>query len=323
MEIGYTLSCEEHGPRDLVEFAQRAEAAGFTFGSISDHFHPCVEEQGQAPFAWTVVGGVAATTSSFRLMTGVTCPLLRYHPAIVAQAAATAGAMMPGRFYLGLGIGEALNEHVVADRWPPAEVRQEMLAEAVEVIRLLWQGGVQTFRGHHYLVENARIYTLPDPLPPILIAAGAPKSARLAAEKGDGLVTTSPDRKVVEAFDQAGGRGKPKVGQVHVCWAESEEAAAETAERTWPNSAVPSNVTWEIPLPEHFEALAKAMKPGSVAGSMPCGPDPEKHLAAIREYADAGFDMLSVHQVGPDQEGFFRFYERQILPRLAEVAARA
>jgi coenzyme F420-dependent glucose-6-phosphate dehydrogenase len=317
MELGFTLSCEEHRPRDLVAQAQRAEAAGFTFASISDHFHPWVERQGQSPFAWTVIGGVAATTSRLKLMTGVTCPLIRYHPALVAQMAATAGDMMPGRFLLGLGSGEALNEHVVADRWPPPEVRQEMLWEAVEVIRLLWRGGMQTYRGKHYLVENARIYTLPSELPPILVAASGPKAARLAAEKADGLVTTSPDEAVLKAFAEAGGADKPKAGQVHVCWASTDQEAAEIAEQTWPNSAVPSNVTWEIPLPEHFESLAGAMTPGSVAGSIACGPDPEKHLESIKKYRDAGFDMLSVHQVGPDQEGFFRFYEREVLPRLA------
>ena len=320
MEIGFTLSCEEHRPRDLVAQAQRAEEVGFGFASISDHFHPWVEAQGQAPFAWTVIGGVAATTGRLKLMTGVTCPLLRYHPALIAQAAATAGDMMPGRFLLGLGSGEALNEHVVAHRWPPPEVRQEMLREAVEVIRLLWQGGVQTYRGKHYLVENARIYTLPAELPPLLVAASGKKAARLAAAMADGLVTTSPDPEVLDAFEEAGGSGKPKVGQVHVCWASTEQEAAEIAERTWPNSAVPRNVTWEIPLPEHFEALAKAMKPGSVSSSMACGPDPEKHLESIGKYRDAGFDMLAVHQVGPDQEGFFRFYEREVLPRLSTPA---
>jgi coenzyme F420-dependent glucose-6-phosphate dehydrogenase len=316
MEIGFTLSCEEHRPRDLIAQAQRAEEVGFTFASISDHFHPWVGEQGQSPFAWTVIGGVGASTSRLKLMTGVTCPLLRYHPALVAQMAATAGDLMPGRFLLGLGSGEALNEHVVADRWPPPEVRQEMLQEAVEVIRQLWSGGVQTYRGRHYLVENARIYTLPSQLPPILVAAGGPKAARLAARVADGLITTSPDETVLKAFADAGGAGKPKVGQVHVCWAATEQEAAGIAERRWPNSAVPTDLTWEIPLPEHFEALAKVMRPGSVASSMACGPDPDKHLASIRKYREAGFDMLSVHQVGPDQEGFFRFYQAEVLPRL-------
>lgn len=322
MDIGYTLSCEEHRPRDLVTYARRAEEIGFTFASISDHFHPWVEEQGQSPFAWTVIGGIAASTERLRLMTGVTCPLVRYHPAIVAQAAATAADMMPGRFLLGLGSGEALNEHITAERWPPQEVRQEMLVEAIDIIRLLWQGGTQTYRGRHYLIENARIYTLPEILPPILLAAGGEKAARLAAEKGDGIVTTSPTPALVQAFAKAGGASKLKVGQLHVCWAESESEAAATAERVWPNTAVPSNATWEIPLPEHFEALAKVMKPGMVAESMPCGPDPERHLAAIREYDAAGFDMVAIHQVGPDQDGFFRFFEREVLPRLAATATR-
>jgi G6PDH family F420-dependent oxidoreductase len=225
--------------------------------------------------------------------------------------------MMPGRFSLGLGSGEALNEHVTGQRWPPAVERQEMLREAVEIIRLLWRGGLQSYRGRHYLVENARIYTLPAELPPILVAASGPKAARVAAELADGLITTAPDQTVLKAFDEAGGARKPKVAQTHVCWAATEQEAAATVERRWPNAAVPSNVTWEIPLPEHFESLAKAAKPGAVAESMPCGPDPEKHLEAIKEYADAGFDMLAIHQVGKDQEGFVRFYQQEVLPRLA------
>nr|MBA3728962.1 TIGR03557 family F420-dependent LLM class oxidoreductase [Actinomycetota bacterium] len=221
-ELGYALSSEEHPPNDLVRHAKRAEEAGFGFAFISDHFHPWVDRQGQSPFVWNVIGAIAATTERLRLGTGVTCPLIRTHPAIIAQAAATSAAMMPGRFLLGLGTGENLNEHILGDRWPAVDVRLEMLEEAIEVIRLLWRGGVQSHRGRHYTVENARIYTLPDEPPPILIAAKGEKAGRLAGRDGDGLVGVSPDEEMMKAFDSAGGTGKPRYGQVTVCWAKDE-----------------------------------------------------------------------------------------------------
>ena len=235
--IGYALSSEEHRPSDLVRHARLAEVAGFTYALISDHFHPWIDRQGQSPFVWGVIGGIAQQTSALRLGTGVTCPLLRTHPAIVAQASATAAAMMPGRFFLGVGTGEALNEHVLAQRWPPTAVRREMLEEAVELIRLLWKGELTSHSGRHYTVENARIYTVPDEPPPIAVAAGGPEAAALAGRIGDALVTTAPDPELVEAFRGAGGEG-PRYGQLTVCYDEEEGRARRTAHEWWPNAAL-------------------------------------------------------------------------------------
>ncbi len=312
--IGYALSSEEHTPNDLVRNAVMAEEAGFEFAMISDHFHPWVDAQGHSPFVWSVIGGIAQATSRLRLGTGVTCPTIRIHPAIIAQAAATSAAMMPGRFMLGLGTGENLNEHVLGDKWPAYDVRAEMFEEAIEVIRLLWQGGEQSHYGTYYEVENARLYTLPDEPPPILIAAGGPKSAGLAGQLGDGLVAISRDSEVLEAFDGGGGTGKPRYAQVTVCWAADEADARRAAVRIWPNSAITGELSQELPTPAHFEQAAKMVTEDMVAESVVCGPDPQRHLEAIREYVDAGFDHVYIHQVGPDQAGFVDFYRREILP---------
>src|SRR5438067_7486426 len=205
-EIGYALSSEEHGPRELVAQARRAEEVGFSFALISDHFHPWTDRQGQSPFVWTVIGAIAQATGRLRLGTGVTCPLIRIHPAVIAQAAATSAAMMPGRFFLGVGTGENLNEHILGAKWPAPDERLEMLEEAVEVIRLLWQGGYQTHRGRHYTVEQARIYTLPEQLPEIAVAAAQPNAAELAGRIGDGFIGVAPERGLIEKFEQAGGK---------------------------------------------------------------------------------------------------------------------
>ena len=315
-EIGYAMSSEEHLPNDLVRHARRAEESGFTFALISDHFHPWVDRQGQSPFVWSVIGGIAQATSRLRLGTGVTCPTIRIHPAIIAQAAATSAAMMPGRFFLGVGTGENLNEHILGDHWPPSDVRREMLEEAVELIRQLWEGGTQSYYGDYYTVENARIYTLPEELPPIMVAASGRRAAELAGRIGDGFVGTSPDREVISTFESAGGAGKRRYGQVAVCWAADEAEARRTAHDYWPIAGLKGELSQELPLPAHFEQAAQLVTEEQVAEAIVCGPDPERHVALIREYADAGYDHVYVHQVGPDQDGFFRFYEREVLPRL-------
>ncbi len=315
-EIGYTLSSEEFGPPDLVRFAQRAEEVGFTFALVSDHYHPWIDEQGQSPFVWTVIGAVAQATERLRLGTGVTCPTVRIHPAVVAQAAATSAAIMPGRFFLGVGTGENLNEHVTGARWPAAAERQEMLEEAVEVIRQLWQGGMQTHRGRHYHVENARLYTLPDEPPPLYVAAGGERSAELAGRIGDGLIGTAPSKETIQTFEGAGGRDKPRYGQLTVCWAEDVESAKKTTERVWPNAAISGELGQELPLPRHFEQAAEMLDQGDLEEAMPLGPDPERYLQAIRDYADAGYTHVYLHQVGPDQEGFFRFWEEELAPKV-------
>ena len=315
-EIGYWLSSEEHTPLELVRNARAAEEAGFRHAMISDHYHPWVDEQGHSAFVWGTIGGIAAATERLSLGTGVTCPMIRIHPAVIAQAAATAGAMMPGRFVLGLGTGENLNEHILGDRWPSGWERLEMLREAIEVIRLLWQGGYQSHRGTHYRVDEARIYTLPEQLPPIAVAAAKPGAAQLAGEN-DGLIAVSPDRELVDEFESAGGEGKPRHGQLSICWAESEAEARKTAFRVWPNAGVEGELSQELPLPRHFEQATEMVEEEDVAGSMPCGPDPEPVIQSIQEYLDAGFDHVYLHQIGPDQDGFFEFAKREILPRFA------
>jgi coenzyme F420-dependent glucose-6-phosphate dehydrogenase len=314
--IGYTLASEEHGARELVAQAARAEEVGFTFAVISDHFHPWVDRQGNSPFVWSVLGAIAEATDRIELATGVTCPTTRIHPAIVAQAAATVASLLPGRFSLGVGTGENLNEHILGDRWPPVADRQERLAEAIEVIRLLWEGGLKSHRGKHYRVENARLYSLPDEAPPILVAVAGEKSTDLAAELGDGLFGTSPVAETIERFRARGGGGKPTYGQLDVCWAESEDEAKRTALEWWPNAATSGSHAFELPLPAHFEEITEWVEEDDIAESVVCGPDPQRHLDAIGEYAKAGYDHVYVHQVGPDQAGFFDFYSREVLPKL-------
>lgn len=314
--IGYTLSSEEHGAPALVNYAERAEQVGFSFAGISDHFHPWVDQQGESPFVWGVLGAISQRTQRLELITGVTCPTTRIHPAIVAQAAATAATLLPGRFSLGVGSGENLNEHIVGEGWPPVADRQARLEEAIEVIRLLWEGGVKSHRGEHFTVHNARIYSLPAELPPIVVAVAGPRSVDLAARAGDGLIGIAPKAESVDRFRQAGGSGKPTYGQLDVCWAETEAEARRTALAWWPNGGMSGSSFIELPLPRHFEEVAELVREEDIADSIVCGPDPEKHLAAIQEYIDAGYDHVYLHQVGPDQEGFFDFYEREVLPKL-------
>jgi G6PDH family F420-dependent oxidoreductase len=327
IELGYTLACEEHGPRELLAYARRAEEAGFPFAMISDHFHPWTDRQGHSPHVWSVIGGIAAVTERLRVGTAVTCPTVRQHPAIVAQAAATCQAMLEGRFMLGVGSGEALNEHILGDRWPPAAVRLEMLEEAVAVIRELWTGGLVEHRGRHYTVENARLYTLPDAPPPILAAAAGPRAAELAGRIGDGFVGTAPDASLIERFDAAGaasrnGAGpRPRYGQATVCWAASEQEARRVAHEWWPNAGLPGELGQVLPQPAHFEQAAQLVTEDRVAESIACGPDPEVHLGVLRRFAEAGYDHVFVHQVGPDQDGFFDFYAREILPRVRTLAS--
>jgi coenzyme F420-dependent glucose-6-phosphate dehydrogenase len=319
--LGYALSSEEHRPLDLVRYAARAEESGFEFAVISDHFHPWTDQQGQSPFVWSVLGGIAEATERIVVGTGVTCPILRIHPAIVAQAAATNAAMLPGRFFLGVGTGENLNEHVLGQRWPSTQVRREMLEEAVEVMRMLWEGELTSHRGRHYTVENARIYTLPEEPMEVMVAAGGPQAAELAGRIGDGLIGTSPDGATLEAFDEAGGSAKPRYGQVTVCWAERLEDARRTAFECWPNAALEGPLGQELPLPSHFEAAAGMVTEESIAEAVVCGPDAEPYVKAIDQYIDAGYTHVYLHQVGADQEGFFGFWEAELLPHYQRVGA--
>ena len=315
IEIGYAVSSEEHSPSASVKHAERAEEIGFSFIGVSDHFHPWIDRQGHSPFVWSLLGAMAQATERIRIGTGVTCPIQRIHPAIIAQAAATTACLMPGRFFLGVGTGEALNEHILGLRWPPSDIRRDMLEEAVEVIRLLWQGGSQTHRGEHYTVENARIYDLPEQLPEIIVAGSGTKAAEFAARIGDGFWSTSPDSELIETFKNAGGRGM-RLGQLTVCFAEDEAEARRTAHEWWPNTSIPGQLSQDLPTPKHFEQAAQNVTEDMVADVVICGPDVGRYTERITEYADAGFDHIYLHQIGEDQEAFFRFAETELLPAL-------
>jgi G6PDH family F420-dependent oxidoreductase len=315
-QFGYALSSEEHTPNDLVKYARRAEETGFSFALISDHYHPWINEQGHSPFVWGVIGGIAQVTERLQLGTGVTCPTMRTHPAIIAQAAATAAAMMPGRFFLGVGTGENLNEHILGERWPPHDIRLAMLEEAVDIIRTLWSGETISYWGNFYSVEDARIYTLPEELPPIMVAAGGEAAVEAAGQIGDGFISTSPKAELIQQFNKAGGVSKPCYGQVTVCWAQSEKEARRTAYEQWPNSALTGELSQELRTVAHFEQAARMVSEDDVAQKIVCGPDRGRHLENIQKFIDAGYDHVYIHQVGPDQEGFFRFYEQEILPEL-------
>jgi G6PDH family F420-dependent oxidoreductase len=321
MKIGYFLSSEETAPAELVRQASLAEQAGFEDLWISDHFHPWNDEQGHSAFVWSVIGAIAQVTSRMKVTTAVTCPTVRIHPAIIAQAAATSAVLLEGRFALGLGSGEALNEHILGDRWPEASERLELLEEAVEVIRTLWQGGVQSHRGRHYRVEHARIYDLPGQTPPILISAFGEKSTELAARIGDGLCTVSPVKEAIDSFREQAGGEKLVAGAMKVCWDEDEQRARKTAHRLWPNDALGGELAQILPTPAHFEQAAELVTEEIVAEAIPCGPELEPHLAKIREYEDAGFDELYIQQVGGGHERLFELYAEHVLPQFSSERA--
>jgi probable non-F420 flavinoid oxidoreductase len=318
-KIGFHASHELYPPGELLRMVQAAERAGFGAAMCSDHFHPWTERQGQSGFAWAWLGAAMHAT---RLPFGVVCaPGQRYHPAIIAQAAATLAEMFPGRFWVALGTGQNLNEHITGDVWPTPDIRQDMLEEAVEVIRLLHQGGEQSHYGRFFTVHDARVYNLPDEPVPIYFAAAGDEAARLAGRKADGMICTSPEPETVKAFEGAGGAGKPKYGELTVCWAETEDKAVRTAHEFWPNAALSGQFKNELPRPLYLEQAAKSVRPEDVAKKVTCGPDPGKHLEAIEKFVKAGFENVYVHQVGPDQTGFMRFYAREILPNVKELAA--
>jgi coenzyme F420-dependent glucose-6-phosphate dehydrogenase len=320
VELGYAISSEEHTPLDSVRWAEMAEDAGFTFALISDHYHPWIDRQGHSPFVWGVIGAISQRTTNLVLGTGVTCPIMRIHPAVIAQAAATAACLMPGRFFLGVGSGENLNEHILGDKWPPADTRQEMLEEAIEVMRLLWQGGQQSHEGDWFVVENARVYDLPDEPVDVHVAASGEQAAQLAGRVGDGLIGTSPKKETVSAFDKAGGSGKPRYGQLTVCWAKTEGEAAKTALEIWPNSGVPGQLSQELALPAFFEQAAQLVTEEQIKKQIVCGPDTQPIMDKIDEYVRAGYTHVYLHQVGPDQEGFLRFAKREILGKVPAAA---
>ena len=315
-ELGYALSSEDFPPTELVRQAALAERSGFSFLLISDHYHPWIPKQGHSPFVWATLGGIAQATEKIVVGTGVTAPIIRVHPAIVAQAAATIGCMMPGRFFLGVGSGENLNEHIHGARWPLPDERLDMLEEAIEVIRLLWQGGEQTHRGKHYTVDHARVYDLPDELPGIFVAAAQTKAAELAGRAGDGLISTSPDDEVVKTFEQNGGDGKRKLGMMHVAYDRDAKAGLKRAHELWPNLALQGPLGQELATPSDFDEAAPMVSEDDVAENTPHGPDPEPYLELIRKYGDAGFTHVYVHQIGENQDEWAEFAARELMPKL-------
>ncbi len=324
MRIGYFLSCEEYGPAELVRQAMLAEQAGFDSLWISDHFHPWNDEQGESPFVWSVIGALSQVCS-LPVSTAVTCPTIRQHPALVAQAAATSAVLTNGGFALGVGTGEALNEHVTGDRWPGFTVRLEMLEEAIEVIRELWTGAFVDHHGAHYTVENARIYTLPEETPQIHVSGFGRKAATLAGRIGDGYVTTRPDRELIDAFRRAGGEGKPVQAGYKVCWGTDEQTSVETARRIWANEGLPGELSQVLPSPRHFEQASALVTAEALREKLACGDDVETHVEAFRPYAEAGADAVHIAQIGGAEEqtsaeGFFEFYGTKVLPRLRELA---
>jgi G6PDH family F420-dependent oxidoreductase len=315
VEVGYWLSSEEQGARALVDLAAAAEANGFAHAMISDHLHPWVPMQGHAPFVWGVLGAIAERTTSLHLATGVTAPLQRMHPAVVAHAAATAAVLLDGRFALGLGTGERLNEHVTGRPFPRPGHRRRQLREAIPIVRALLDGEEVNHDGPHFTVEHARLYTRPETPPPLWVAASGKRSARLAGTHGDGLIALAADPTIVAAYRRAGGLG-PVVGQLHVCWADSADHARDTARRWWPNGAIPASLLAEVSRPEQFEELADLVTADAIAEAVVCGPDAEPVACALLRFAAAGFTRVYVHQVGPDQAGFFGFWDREVRPLL-------
>ncbi len=312
--FGYTLSSEEFAPADLVAFAERAEALDFDFVSISDHFHPWTSTQGHSPFVWSVLGAVSRVTERVDVGVGVTCPIMRMHPAVLAQATATSSLLLDGRFFWGVGTGEALNEHVVGVHWPPPEVRREMLEEAVAVVRQLWAGETVDHRGRYFTVENARIFDAPSTPIPIVVSGFGQESAALAGRIGDGYWGTAPEKDLLDAYAASGGAG-PRYAQLTLCWADDEESARKTVREVWPTSGLSGQLSQDLPTWTHFEQATEPLTVEQVTETTPCGPDIVGELVAtVRKYEHAGYDHVYFHQVGPDQEGFFRFWDRELRP---------
>ena len=315
MKLGYKLAAEAFGPKELIRQAIRAEQAGFDFVEISDHYHPWLDVQGHSPFAWNVLSAIAMRTDRLGLATGVTCPSVRYHPAIIAQAAATLAIISDDRFTLGIGAGERLNEHVVGQGFPSVRGRHERLREALEIIKLLWQGGYQSYEGKHLQLEDARVFDLPDQLPVIAVAAGGKKAATMAAELGDGLFATEPRDDLVEAFRGAGGTG-PRYAEVPMAWAQTEEAGIEEVLKTTRWALTGWKVMSELPNPVNFDAASQTVRAEDVRGQFALGPDAQPYVEAVKKYTDAGYDHIVLQNAGPDPEGFIDFFQKDLGDKL-------
>ncbi|GIM90925.1 TIGR03557 family F420-dependent LLM class oxidoreductase [Paractinoplanes toevensis] len=312
MRIGYFLSCEEYTPAELIEQARLAQEAGFQGLWISDHYHPWNDEQGQSPFVWSIIGALSQVVT-IPVTTAVTCPIMRIHPAVVAQAAATSAVLHDGRFVLGVGTGEALNEHILGDRWPFADERLEMLEEAVEVMRELWQGGFVTHHGKHYTVDQAQVYTRPATPPKVYVSAFGPKALEVSARIGDGYISTMPDGDLLKQWRDAGGGDKPAQGAFKGCFAPTEDEGVEIAHRLWANAGVPGELSQVLPSPKHFEQASQLVTPEMTRESVVCGPGPAGHAEQLKKYEDAGFDEVYVANMGPHYRDFIDLYKREFL----------
>ncbi len=316
VSFGYKLMTEEHGPAALIANAVKAEEAGFDFVSISDHFHPWLESQGHAPFAWSVLGAIAHATSRIGISTGLTCPILRYHPAIIAQAAATIAVLSEGRFTLAVGAGERLNEHVTGVRWPSIPERHAMLGEAIEIFHTLWQGGAHSWRGEHFVLDHAQLYDLPDQPIPLVVGVSGPASVALAVEKADGIMATEPKAELVEGFRAGGKANGPCYAEALTAYAATEKEGLENAHRSFRFSPLGWAVNSELPTVDGFEAATAFVRPEDLADSIGAGPDVDTHVAVIRKYVEAGFDHIVLTCPGQEQAAFIEFFQKELRPKL-------
>jgi G6PDH family F420-dependent oxidoreductase len=320
VEWGYTMMCEQSGPRALVDDVVAAEQASFDFAVISDHYFPWLEEMGHSPHAWSVLGAAAWATERIPLMTYVTCPTFRYHPAVVAQQAATVQLLSNGRFTLGLGAGENLNEHIIGGGWPSADVRHERLTEALEIIHALLQGDTVNHRGEHFQVESAKLWDLPGTPPPIGVAVSGHQSCELAGRLADVMIAVEPEQSLVEMFNAAGGTGKPRVGQVPVCFDDDRDAAVQRAHGLFRWFGGGWKVNAELPGPAAFDAASSFVRPEDVAEQIPCGRDVDEFVERIQPFVDAGFSHVALVQVGgDDQQAFTQWAQTELLPRLRKI----
>jgi G6PDH family F420-dependent oxidoreductase len=316
-QFGYTMMCEQSGPKDLVTDVKAAEDAGFDFAVISDHYSPWLDSMGHSPYAWAVLGAAAQITERIELMTYVTCPTVRYHPAVVAQKAATLSLLSDGRFTLGLGAGENLNEHVVGGAWPPANTRHAMLAEALEIITKLFAGGYVEYRGRYFEVDSAKLWDRPETAPPIGVAVSGPQSCDLAGKYADLMIAVEPDAELGALFDGAGGSGKPRVGQIPVSYDVDRDTAVKRAHELFRWFGGGWKVNAELPGTSAFDAASRYVRPDDVAASIPCGSDVEEFVDAIRAFPDAGFSHVALVQIGGDQQNsFIAWAEEELLPAL-------
>ena len=314
---GYTLMTEQSGPRELVRYAGAAERAGFDFEVMSDHYFPWLDEQGHAGYAWSMLGAVSQVTERVELMTYVTCPIVRYHPAVVAQKAATVGILSDNRFTLGLGSGENLNEHVVGQGWPPVNVRHEMLEEATMIIKALLGGGYVNFSGDHFRVDSAKLWDLPEERVQIGVAVSGEQSIEAFAPLADHLVAVEPDPDLVRQWERAHGETSRKIGQIPICWDPDRDRAVERAHEQFRWFGGGWKVNAELPGTAGFAGATQFVRPEDVAESIPCGPDVGAIVEAVREFEEAGFTDVALVQIGDErQEEFLDVAEKELLPAL-------